>query len=363
MFPETLIEFLQKKLCHQGAPPLSWQEEMILQGIMRQETYEQIANSLYISAGTARNIASRLFRRLSALFGYKLTKKNCLSFLKTVVNNSDYQLLENYEIPVKEIEKDPPILLLIDDQLDNLLLLKNILTQANYLVRTCKSGRVALEFIDQIKPDLILLDLLMPDLDGYQVCGALKQHPQYRDTPIIFLSAVSDLIDKVKAFKLGACDYITKPFEAVEVLARVSSQLALQAQRRALAEEIQARQSAIAALTQSHSILASVLNTMPYGVAALSALRNCDDAEVIDFRFILVNPIFSEFFQKSGAELQNYPSCASLFAEKGLTCFTRLIQVVTLGQNFEEDTTLKNRLVRLQGLKLGDGAVLNLYPR
>ena len=130
--------------------------------------------------------------------------------------------------------------MLIDDELENLLLLKQILTQRNYIVRMVKSGKIALQFMHKIKPDLILLDILMPDLDGYEVCQVIKKNSQYREIPIIFLSAVSDLGDKVKAFNLGACDYVTKPFEAVEVLARVSYQIELQNQRQQLQAEIDA---------------------------------------------------------------------------------------------------------------------------
>ena len=124
----------------------------------------------------------------------------------------------------------------------NLLLLKQILSQNNYIVRTIKNGRTALKLIDKINPNLILLDILMPEIDGYGVCKTLKENPQYKEIPIIFLSAISDLTDKVKAFSLGASDYITKPFEPVEVLARVSYQIELQSQRRALKTEIESHQ-------------------------------------------------------------------------------------------------------------------------
>ena len=163
---------------------------------------------------------------------------------------------------------------MIDDELENLLLLKQILTQRNYIVRMVKSGKIALQFMHKIKPDLILLDILMPDLDGYEVCQVIKKKSQYREIPIIFLSAVSDLGDKVKAFNLGACDYVTKPFEAVEVLARVSYQIELQNQRQQLQAEIDAHKKTIEFLTESRSILANLLNHTTYGIASLAAIRH-----------------------------------------------------------------------------------------
>lgn len=112
-------------------------------------------------------------------------------------------------------------LLVIDDTLANLRLLVNLLRENGYKVRAVSNGYEALETIQKSPPDLILLDILMPDLSGYQVCKILKEDIITRDIPIIFLSALSDGLDKVQAFSVGGSDYITKPFHVEEVLARV----------------------------------------------------------------------------------------------------------------------------------------------
>ncbi|KAF3887062.1 MULTISPECIES: diguanylate cyclase domain-containing protein [Nostocales] len=118
-------------------------------------------------------------------------------------------------------------ILVVDDTAANLRLLVNVLQQHGYKVRPVPDGNLALQVVQASPPDLILLDILMPDLSGYEVCLELKTNPKTKDIPIIFLSALSEGLDKAKAFHLGGADYITKPFQVEEVLARVANQLAL----------------------------------------------------------------------------------------------------------------------------------------
>jgi len=116
-------------------------------------------------------------------------------------------------------------ILVVDDQPDNIRALSNILQEKGYKVRQATSGKTALRTAKAQPPDLILLDIRMPKMDGYAICTALKQSPQTREIPIIFLSALGEVTDKVKAFDIGGVDYITKPFEVGEVLARINNQL------------------------------------------------------------------------------------------------------------------------------------------
>lgn len=129
------------------------------------------------------------------------------------------------------LEKD---LLIIDDIPDNIRLLSNILTVHGYQVRKALSGKMALRAIDASQPDLILLDINMPEMNGYEVCKKLKSNPDTEKIPIIFLSAVTETLDKVKAFNLGGVDYITKPFQVEEVLVRIKNQLTIQIQKKQL---------------------------------------------------------------------------------------------------------------------------------
>ena len=119
--------------------------------------------------------------------------------------------------------------LIVDDTLENLRVLSSILTDHHYNVRKATGGMMALKVVETLAPDLILLDIMMPDLSGYQVCKELKKNPRTANIPIIFLSALDDVLDKVTAFEIGGADYITKPFQIEEVLVRVKNQLALTA--------------------------------------------------------------------------------------------------------------------------------------
>lgn len=125
----------------------------------------------------------------------------------------------------------------IDDNLDNLRLLTNILRNCHYQVRSIPDSNLAISSIQSEPPDLILLDILMPGMDGYEVCSLLKSNDKTRDIPVIFLSALQDAFDKVKAFSVGGVDYISKPFQAEEVLVRVENQLTIWRQQKQLREQ------------------------------------------------------------------------------------------------------------------------------
>jgi len=118
-----------------------------------------------------------------------------------------------------------PYIMAIDDTPYNLEVLTVILMQMDVELECVESGAKALELIKVRAPDLILLDIVMPDMDGYEVCSILKKDPETSNIPIIFLSALDDIDSKVKAFEMGGVDYITKPFNTLEVVARVKTHL------------------------------------------------------------------------------------------------------------------------------------------
>jgi DNA-binding response OmpR family regulator len=127
-------------------------------------------------------------------------------------------------------------LLVVDDTLENLRLLGNMLGEEGYEVRPVSSGRQALQAVEHDPPDLVLLDVNMPGMDGYEVCRQLRAKDALKDVPVIFLTAWTDRAYMVKAFDVGGADYVTKPFLFEEVLARVATHLALRRARAALAE-------------------------------------------------------------------------------------------------------------------------------
>lgn len=149
------------------------------------------------------------------------------------------------------------IILIIDDSPDNLRVLSKTLTTYGYAVRCVTNAGMAFVSIQNSPPDLILLDIRMPGMNGYEVCKQLKQDPNARDIPVIFLSALDDVEDIVKAFQVGGVDYITKPFQTEEVLARIRNQLTIQkltkqlsVQNQHLLQEIEERKKFEQALCQ-----------------------------------------------------------------------------------------------------------------
>ncbi len=146
-------------------------------------------------------------------------------------------------------------ILLVDDTPTNLHLLTQLLSRAGYRVRAVNSGQRALEAAQASPPDLIMLDVMMPEMDGYETCRRLKTSPDLQDIPVIFISALDTVEDKVRAFETGGVDYVTKPFEEAEIMARVKTHLILrqmqqrlQAQNEQLQQEVTERRRAEEAL-------------------------------------------------------------------------------------------------------------------
>ncbi|UIE39193.1 diguanylate cyclase domain-containing protein [Leptodesmis sichuanensis] len=153
-------------------------------------------------------------------------------------------------------------ILVVDDLPDNVDLLYRILRQKGFNVTTAHSGEEALSTILTCLPDLILVDIGMPYMDGYEVCHILKANPRTKDIPIIFVTAFEQILNKVKAFEMGGVDYITKPFETAEVLARVELHLSLrrlqqqlEAQNELLRREVRDRMAIEAALQAANQEL------------------------------------------------------------------------------------------------------------
>jgi len=138
--------------------------------------------------------------------------------------------------------------LLVDDTPANLRLLTQILSEQGYKVRVATDGERALTSVNLNPPDLIMLDVMMPKMTGYEVCTRLKLDESARDIPIIFISALTTTEDKVKAFEVGGVDYITKPFQAQEILARVATHIALREFQQSLQQELEERERLIAEL-------------------------------------------------------------------------------------------------------------------
>lgn len=134
------------------------------------------------------------------------------------------------------VNPEESIILLVDDLKQNLKLLTFILEGENYQTSFALSGKDALERLNVLKPDLILLDLMMPDMNGLEVCEKIKSNQQYKDIPVIFLTASQEEHHLVDAYNIGASDYVTKPFKKVELLTRIATHLTIKNQAKYIKE-------------------------------------------------------------------------------------------------------------------------------
>lgn len=169
---------------------------------------------------------------------------------------------------------------MVDDTLDNARLLVNILAQEGYSVKQVQTGAAALVIARNETPDLIMLDVMMPQMDGYEVCRQLKADPGTQDIPVIFITALSQTLDKVKAFSIGGVDYITKPFEFDEVLARVETHLALQRVQKSLQEQV-AELDAFAH-TVAHDLKNPLALMMNYAHILIEMSETIDRGELVN---------------------------------------------------------------------------------
>ncbi|AUC62155.1 Phosphate regulon transcriptional regulatory protein PhoB (SphR) [Cyanobacterium sp. HL-69] len=150
----------------------------------------------------------------------------------------------------ENLGKEKSLILIVDDLKANLKLLTYILEAKGYQTSFAISGRDALERLTVLTPDLILLDLMMPDLNGLEVCQRVKSNPDYRDIPIIFLTASQEEHHLIEAFELGADDYVTKPFRKPELLRRVNTQITIRKQQQkilTLQKQLEDMKSAVCA--------------------------------------------------------------------------------------------------------------------
>jgi signal transduction histidine kinase/DNA-binding response OmpR family regulator len=257
-------------------------------------------------------------------------------------------------------------ILIVDDQPANLHVLAKILEANNYKVKKAIDGESALIAAQLNPPDLILLDIKMPDMNGYEVCEQLKSDPRTQDIPVIFISALSEVFDKIKAFEVGGIDYITKPFQEEEVFARITSQLTIQKQRKLLQkeqeklkQEIQQRKETEAILYQSRSLISSVLNSSIDGIAALEALRDHKTGKIKDFRCLVVNPVMAKIFNQEPENLIGKLVIKKILSQLENHLFDDLINVVETGQSLEEDFYYPSdkfySWYHLIAVKLGDG--------
>lgn len=259
---EQLLSFADTLLKTKTGNQLSYLQRLILIKVLEgvKASYEDIAEAHNYSPRYLRqDIAPKLWNEFSQVLACKVSKSNIRALLERemeeqAISESPMPLLQEdaasaTSAPVSELEKGD--ILLVDDQPENLTLLSHLLEEVGHTVRQAINGSVALQAMELSPPDLVLLDINMPEMDGYAVCQHLRENTLTHDIPVIFISALDESWDKMKAFSVGGNDYITKPFKTIEVLARVQNHLKvrwLQQMLRATEHELQAARQEIEAL-------------------------------------------------------------------------------------------------------------------
>lgn len=166
-------------------------------------------------------------------------------------------------------------ILIVDDTPANLSVLSMMLTKAGYKVRPAISGEIALRAIEAELPDLILLDVRMPEMDGFELCQQLKAQPRTAKVPVIFISALSEIDDKLRAFEVGGVDYITKPFQTAEVRVRVNTHLTLARQRKEIEDLSQLKDQLLDTVT--HNLKSPLSVILMYSEALAEGRGDSED--------------------------------------------------------------------------------------
>jgi adenylate cyclase len=235
-------------------------------------------------------------------------------------------------------ESQQATILIVDDTPDNLRLLSTTLTQHGYSVRNAINGALALNSAQMIKPDLILLDIMMPGLSGYEVCERLKADPKTSDIPVIFISAIDDALDKVKAFSIGGVDYITKPFQIEEVLVRIEHQLKIwQLQKRLEEQSIRLQQEmSERQRTETHAL--SLFQNTVNGLYKITP----------DGKFLAVSDQLARLYgYSSPVDMMNQVTVQKLYVNpRRQADFINQIQSEEILTNFESQITCKDGTTR-----------------
>ncbi len=199
-------------------------------------------------------------------------------------------------------DRTAPYILIVDDSRSDICLLESILRSHGFVSQSLTDPTEVLEHCQKARPEIVLLDISMPGMNGFQVCAQLKNDSTLSDIPILFLTAMSDVADKIRGFKAGGSDFLVKPYEPSELIARVSTQISLRRAQHELAcrnqelkEEIRDREKAHAALLDSESRNEAVLNNAAVCIGLLS----------LDGTYEMVNGLYADVFGYSRAEFQH----------------------------------------------------------
>ncbi len=210
--------------------------------------------------------------------------------------------------------ESPPRILIVDDNADNIEILGKMIENAGYYVYLAWNGGQALDTAHNVQPDLILLDIMMPGMDGFETCKKLRASDKTKDIPIIFITAKTDSSDVIEGFELGAVDYVTKPFNATELMARVNTHIALKLHREMVETVSREREELI------HILCHDLSNPFCAFTSFINIIQNNYDA-----------------FEQNKDELLNH---ARMTAESGL----ELINLVRRMRSLDDDNVKLSKI-------------------
>lgn len=361
---EEALQLIEATLEAKTGKQLTSLEKEILKAAWDNETYNSVAESLYLSIGHIKDLASLLWQRLSDTCGEKITKNNFRRIVRSLGGTPTSPEETITENDTEENSDPKGNILIVDDLIENLQFLTKVLNKQGYKVRSVTNGKMALRTIHHNAPDVILLDIKMPEMDGYEVCETIKADEKTSEIPVVLLSALDEVLDKVKAFQVGGIDYITKPFQAEEVIARIQTQLTIQQQKHQLSKQIEEHQQTAEILYQSRTLLANLLNTSKDGIAAVQAVRDTLTEEIQDFRCLVVNPVFAKLFGQKRENLMGKTILKKMFDRLTPTLFDSLVEVVETGEAIEQEFYWEKDdcqiLYYLSAVKFGDGCSITV---
>jgi diguanylate cyclase (GGDEF)-like protein len=262
----------------------------------------------------------------------------------------------------KRSEETKEYILIVDDIPQTLRLLSSLLERQGYKVECVTDGEKALQKIHTHPPDLILLDVLIPVIDGYKVCQIIKTNKKTSHIPVIFISGLDAEYDRVQAFKIGAVDYITKPFFPEELVVRIETQLKIQKKQRFLQqfiqEQIAQRENLETQLNDSRALLNGVLNTSLDGVAVFEVVRD-DLGNIKDFRWLIANPVAAMTVGETSKSLIGTSLRENLSGHFFESLFDAFVQVVenciVLEKEYFYNSESFQGWLQIVAVKLGDG--------
>ena len=208
-------------------------------------------------------------------------------------------------------------ILIVDDMPANVLLLSKMLTARGYHVSSVLSGKLALQAVRTEPPDLILLDITMPEMNGYEVCAQLKADAALQDIPVIFISALNETLDKVKAFRVGGVDYVTKPFQVEEVQARVETHLKIRALQLRLKRKNEKLEQLVAEIRDAHEYADTIIETVGEPLVVLNSDQKILTANDSFYKTFSVTPeaTIGSFIYELGNRQWDHPQLRALLEE------------------------------------------------